>query len=373
MNPKTLIITLEYPPQAGGIASYVYNYVKHANPESVVVYAPPLPRAEELDKESPWKVYRRRPYWFLVWPHWLRLFFQIWGIIRREKITRMDIHQALPVGYVGYLMKKLVKIPYTIFLHGTDVTLATRDSLKLKNFKKVCEEAERIVVNSEFLKKKLLERVEAIAPVVVVYPCPADNFLSVVSPEKIAKMKEHLALQGKKIIVTVARMVEGKGYPHAIRMLPEILKEVPNVVWLMIGLGPKQQEIFDAVHKHYLQNVVRFLGQISFAELPVYYQASDVFALLTHPDDGAEEGWGTVFLEAAASGLPVVAGRSGGVEEAVKDGVTGFVVDVHQDKAVIKAISDLLKNPERSRQMGEAGKKRVREQFTWNNQLAKLG
>lgn len=367
-----LIITLEYPPQAGGIASYVYNYAKHATPESVVVYAPPLPHADELDKASPWKVYRRRPYWFLVWPHWLRLFFQVFRIIRREKITRLDIHQALPGGYVGYLIKKFKKIPYTIFLHGTDLALATRGSLKLKNFKKVCANAERVVVNSEFLKKKLLEHVEITAPITVVYPCPADTFSSPVTPEKIAKIKEQLALQGKKIILTVARMVEGKGYPHAIRMLPEILKEVPNVVWLMIGLGPKQQEIFDAVHKHYLQNVVRFLGQISFADLPTYYQASDVFVLLTHPDEGMEEGWGTVFLEAGASGLPVVAGRSGGVEEAVENGVTGVVVDVHQDKAVIKAIVDLLKNPEWARQMGEAGKKRVAEEFTWDNQLSKL-
>lgn len=373
MNQKTLIITLEYPPQAGGIASYVYNYAKHADPKSVVVYAPPLPHAGLLDQESSWPVYRRRPYWLLVWPHWIRLFFQVFRIVRREKITRLDIHQVLPVGYVGYLIKKIKKIPYTIFLHGTDLTLATRGTFKLRNFKKVCAHAELVVTNSEFLKKKLLERVEITPPITVVYPCPADNFLTTVNPEKIAEIKEKLALQGKKIIVTVARMVEGKGYPHAIRMLPEILKEVPNVVWLMIGLGPKQQEIFDVVQKHYLQNVVRFLGQISFADLPAYYQASDVFVLLTHPDEGAEEGWGTVFLEAAASGLPVVAGRSGGVEEAVENGVTGVMVDVHQDKAVVKAIVDLLKNPEWARQMGDRGKKRVAEEFTWDKQLAKLG
>lgn len=373
MNQRTLIVTLEYPPQAGGIASYVYNYAGHAAPESVIVYAPAGTHAGEFDAGLPWKVCRRRPYWPLIWPHWIRMFFQVWSIIRREKITRLDIHQVLPGGYVGYLIKKIKRIPYAIFLHGTDVSFAVRGSLKLKNFKKVCAAAERIVVNSEFLKEKLLERVELAAPITVVYPCPAADFFNVVSPEKIAEIKEKLALQGKKIILTVARMVEGKGFPHAIRILPEILKEIPNLTWLMIGLGPKQQEIFDAVHKRYLQNVVRFLGQISFADLPAYYQASDAFVLLTHPDEGVEEGWGTVFLEAAASGLPVVAGRSGGVEEAVEDGVTGIVVDVHQDKAVVKAIVDLLKDPERARRMGEAGHQRAVEKFTWGKQLAKLG
>lgn len=372
MNQKILIITLEYPPQAGGIASYVYNYAKHVPPESVVVYAPSLPQADAFDAGVPWRTYRRSPYWLFVWPHWLRLFFQVWNIIRREKITQLHIHQALPGGYVGYLIKKIKKIPYTIFLHGTDVALATRQSFKRAQFKRICASAERLVVNSEFLKKKLLERVEISTPISVVYPCAADNFLLKADPEKITKIKEKLALEGKKIIITVARMVEGKGYPHVIRMLPEILKQVPNVVWLMIGLGPKQQEIFAAAQKHYLQNVVRFLGQISFAELPTYYQAADIFVLLTHPDEGLEEGWGTVFLEAAASGLPAVAGRSGGVEEAVEDGVTGVVVEVHQDKAVVKAIVDLLKNPEWARQMGEAGKKRVSEEFTWDKQLKKL-
>lgn len=373
MNKKTLIITLEYPPQAGGIASYAYNYAAHSTPGSVVVYAPVLPHADVVDKNAPWTVYRRRPYWFLVWPHWLRLFFQVWSIVGREKITHLDIHQVLPVGYVGYILKKIKKIPYTIFLHGTDISMATRGSFKRKNFQKICAAAERVVVNSEFLKKKLLERAEVTTPITVVYPCPADNFLLSVTPDKIKKIKQQLALEGKKIIISVARMVEGKGYPHVIRLLPEVLKEVPNLVWLIVGLGPKQQEIFNAVQKHYLQNVVRFLGQISFEELPAYYQASDAFVLLTHPDEGAEEGWGTVFIEAAAGGLPVVAGRSGGVEEAVQEGVTGLVVDVHQDKAVVKAIVDVLKDPEYARKLGQAGLARVKQEFTWEKQLAKLG
>jgi phosphatidylinositol alpha-1,6-mannosyltransferase len=104
----------------------------------------------------------------------------------------------------------------------------------------------------------------------------------------------------------------------------------------------------------------------------LYYQLANVFVLLTHPDESAEEGWGTVFLEAAASGLPVVAGRAGGVEEAVEHLVNGLVVDVYQVPSVVASIVELLKNPDYAGKMGSAGKARVKAEFVWSKQLAKI-
>ena len=95
--------------------------------------------------------------------------------------------------------------------------------------------------------------------------------------------------------------------------------------------------------------------------------------LLTHPDESsAEEAWGTAFVEAAASGLPVVAGRAGGVEEAVQNMATGLVVDVYQDQSIISAVTELLRNPDYSKQMGQAGRERVIREFNWPEQLKKL-
>ena len=122
----------------------------------------------------------------------------------------------------------------------------------------------------------------------------------------------------------MARLVEGKGYPHLIRLLPEILNKIPNIVWLVIGDGPKKKAIMDLVQKYSLQNIVRYLGEVPYQNLPLYYQSADLFVLLTHKDEQSEEGWGTVFLEAGASGLPVVAGRVGGVEEVVANLQTGL-------------------------------------------------
>ncbi len=370
---KKLIITLEYPPQIGGISTYVYNLVSHLPANETVVYAPKHKDQNAFDIKNPWKTYRLNPYWGFVWPKWLRLFFQITTLVNQEKIEMLYVNHVLPVGYVAYLVKKFKKIPFTLFLHGTDIAVAVANKSKRKKFIMLCREAKTVVVNSDFLKNKLLEIVEKLEDVRVVYPCPSDLYFDTpVDDLEIVALKSRLALSGKRVILTVARMVEGKGFPHMVRMLPEILKKFPNLVWLVIGDGPKNREVFEMVRKNSLQNVVRFLGKVDPQELQKYYHLADLFVLLTHKDENREEGWGTVFLEAAACGLPVVAGRVGGVEEAVLDGQTGVVVEVYQDQSVIPAIIGVLSDQEFSKQLGKAGKERVSEYFRWSNEVLKL-
>ncbi len=369
---KILIITLEYPPQTGGIASYVVNFAGHVLPDDVVVYAPRATGSQPIDDSHLWKVYRRRPYFWLWWPRWLRMVWQIGWIVSREHISQIQVHQVLPGGYVAWIVKKLWGIPYLVWLHGTDVGLATKHGGKRWLFKKVVEQAERIIVNSQFLRDKVKSSVELTTPITVVYPSPADYFFKATPPESLDKLRAKLALNGKKVIITVARLAEGKGYPHLIRLLPALLEKFPNLVWLIIGDGPKKTEIITQIAKNSLQNVVRFLGALPPEELPSYYQLADVFVLLTHSDEQAEESFGTVFLEAAAAGLPVVAGRAGGVEEAVEHQATGLVVDIHQPPIVIGAITELLNNQTYAKQLGAAGRKRVLDKFTWEKQLKKL-
>lgn len=369
---KTLIVTLEYPPQVGGIASYAYNLAAHLNPAETVVYAPIRPGAAEFDAKTPWKTYRLHPYWTLVWPHWWRLLRQLRRIVKAEKIEQIYLHHALPVGQAAYWLKKWLGVPFTVFLHGTDVEVGTRGKMKAKKFARVCREAQKVVVNSEFLKAKLLSKVENLSDVRVVYPCPGDAFFGPYDEGAIAKLRAQLALEGKKVILTVARMTDGKGYPHLVRILPQVLKKVPNLSWLIIGDGPKKEMIAEMIRKNDLQNVVRLLGNISYEQLPEYYRLADAFVLLTHKDDAAEEGWGTVFGEAAAAGLPVIAGRAGGVEEVVENLVTGILVDVYQDASVAAAITDLLRETEFARRMGEAGRERAAREFKWPAQIAKI-
>lgn len=368
---KTLIVTLEYPPQIGGIASYVYNFAKHYSLGEVMVYAPVTPGDAEFDVKNPWKTIRRRPFWGLR-PRWFKLLLQLRKIIKQEQIIELYVHHVLPVGYVARLLKKNLGTPYTIFLHGTDLEMATKTRGKTKKFAKICLAANKVVVNSEFLKNKLLTKVEGLQNIVVLYPCPGDQFLQPVNTEELEILRSKLALNGKKVLLTVARMAEGKGFPHLIRLLPQILQKVPNLVWLVIGDGPKRSMLVDMVQKNNLHNVTRFLGTVPYEDLSKYYKLADLFVLLTHKDESSEEGWGTVFLEAAASGLPVVAGRVGGVEEVVDNLRTGLLVDVYQDQSVVSGVADLLREEKYAQELGAAGHERVLNEFSWEKQIKKL-
>ncbi len=368
---KTLIISLEYPPTIGGIASYVHSMSAHLSPAEIVVYAPRVAGDKEFDKQFPWPVYRRRPYW-LIWPRWLRLLFQVWRIITKESVKLIHIHHVLPVGYVGYVIKKIFRIPYVLFLHGSDLALISVHQRKLKKCALICRAASQIIVNSQFLQNKLIGLIDNIPAVTVLNPCPADIFFQPIDDKRLNHLRSQFALDGKKVIITVARFVDGKGYPHLARILPLVAREIPNIAWLIIGDGPKRPAVLKQIQSSNLQNIVRFFGVIPFMELPLYYHLAQVFVALTHADEGKEEGWGTVFLEAAASGLPVVAGRVGGVEEAVENLKTGIIVDIHQEKAVVSSIVELLKNPDYARAMGQAGRDRALREFTWEKQIKKL-
>lgn len=364
---KTLIVTLEYPPQIGGIANYVYNYAL-LHPD-VTIIAPRAKGDKEFDALHPWKVIRTSPFTPFIWPHWLGLFLTVRSVVKREGITDVMVHHVLPVGYIVYFLRKFVS--YTLFLHGTDIALATKQKRKVQWFQKICNNAKKIIVNSNFLERRVREYVET-TPVAVVHPCPSAQFFQPAVPEELESLRAHLALSGKKVLITVGRMVDGKGFPHCVSILPKLLQKIPNIVWLMVGNGPKRNDIIALVQKYNLQNAVRFLGEIAPADLPSLYQVADAFVLLTHPDDGVEEGFGTVLLEAAASGLPAVAGRSGGVEEAVVDGEGGHVVDTYQEEQVIAAITHVIMNTDEAKAMGVKARARVHNEFTWDKQFTKL-
>ena len=368
---KTLIISLEFPPAVGGIATYVSEYAAHI-PGQVVVYAPKMGKLPaEYDKKFSFIVKRHNPYWIL-WPRWLKLLMQVRRLVRQEQITNIHI---FPVGYVAWLIKKVSGVRYTIFFHGTDLTFATRNKFKRALARLLCKDARQIVVNSDFLRHKLSVHLEGFEnKTIVVHPCPADIFLEPLDQAHLSTRRSQLSLPGKKVIITVARLVDGKGYPHLLRLMPSILNGIPNAVWLIIGEGPKQKELVAVIQKNSLQNVVRFLGSVPLEELPYYYSLANVFVLLTHPDqfESQEESFGLSFLEAGACAIPVVAGESGGVQEAVKDKETGLIVNVNQPNQVLDAIIQLLQNPDYAKELGAAAKARVIREFRWDKQLTQL-
>jgi phosphatidylinositol alpha-1,6-mannosyltransferase len=370
---KILIITLEYPPQIGGIASYVANFVEHYTKYDVVVYAPKVSAGEELyDMAHGWKVYRQKQYFKFFWPRWVKMIFKTYQIIKREQITELHIHHVLPVGYIGWIFKKFLKIPYTIFFHGSDIISAEQPS-KLRQLRTVVEFADGIVVNSQYLQQAVQALVPKTRTPFVLHPCPSDTFIeNPPARDEVGELRQRLALSSKKVILSVGRLVEGKGHRHFLEILPRLLASVPNLTWVIIGAGPVQESLFNRARELHVESAVRFIGSVPSERLRLFYSLADIFVMLTHPTKQSKEGWGVVFLEAAAANLPVVAGRGGGVEEAVIDQKTGIIVDVNNPREVLKTILDLLARPEYAQELGRAGRERVLQEFTWAKQLQQL-
>ncbi|MDP2693015.1 MAG: glycosyltransferase family 4 protein [bacterium] len=378
---KTLIISLEFPPYVGGVATYVHDLADALDPERTVVLAdlgenkgPTREKREVWDKEKKYKIVRKRLLFpKFIWPRWTRLIWHVWRIVRKEKIEVIFVQHVLPVGYAGIVMKKLFKIPFLLFSHGTDLIAGTATVWKRVMVTKVSNHADQIIFNSYSLQSRYLRVLPQFEnKSFVLYPCPEPKFLEPPSRASIDNLRKQYALEGKQTLLSVSRLDEGKGFLHMIRYMSKILEQVPNLVWFIIGGGIKSDEIVKSIRKHNLQNIVRFVGEIPHEALHPYYYTADIFVLLTHPDEGREEGLGLVFLEASAAGLPIIAGRSGGVPEAVLDGRTGLIVEATNEKQVVDATLKLLREKAYGKQLGKAAKERMIDDFQWHNQIKLL-
>lgn len=372
---KTLIITLEFPPEIGGIATYVHDFANTLDPAQTIVLAQKMKGAKEWDEGQEYTIVRRGLLFpIFMWPRWILLLWHTWRIAKKEKVEMIFVQHVLPVGYVALFAKKFFKIPFLLFSHGTDLVVGTKSDWKKARVAQVAAGSEQIVFNSESLKQRFLRILPQFEDKsLVMYPCPNPDFLKKPDDTLLEELRNTYALQGKQVMLTVSRFVDGKGFPHLLRILPEVLKKFPHLVWILIGDGPKSDYIMKEVQTHNLQNIVRYVGEVPHAELKKFYYLADIFVLLTHPDEGREEGLGLVFLEAAAAGLAVVAGKSGGVEEAVLHGRTGVVTDIYAgDPAVIEAITETLENTEFKEMLEKNAQERIQQEFVWEKQVRLL-
>jgi phosphatidylinositol alpha-1,6-mannosyltransferase len=368
---------MEFPPQIGGIATYVHDMAKALDPDQTLVLAPPMQGSKDWDEVQPYRIIRHSfLYGGFMWPKWLKLLHVVKKIVRAEGIELIMVHHILPVGTVAMMMLKSFGVPYIIFSHGTDMVMASSVPRKKKLALKIGYNSAQVIANSKNLKMRLLEKFPDLkSKTSVLYPCPDVDFMRAPPVEEVEQLRHMYALEGKKVILTISRFIDGKGFPHLLRAMPEILQKVPNLVWMIIGEGEKQKqdEILREIQSKNLQNIVRFVGSVPHTEVKKFYYLADLFVLLTHPDKGLEEGLGLVFLEASATGRAVVAGRSGGVEEAVVNGQTGIVVDVLKEpESIVEAIVGLIQDTEKAKLLGINGQERIARDFNWSKQLEHL-
>jgi phosphatidylinositol alpha-1,6-mannosyltransferase len=168
------------------------------------------------------------------------------------------------------------------------------------------------------------------------------------------------------VVLSVARLVTRKGLDTALRALPAVLRQWPSLTYVILGDGPDYGRLAKLAGELGVTPHVRFIARAT-RPLPDYYNACDLFVMPAREEAGDIEGFGLVFLEAGACGKAVIGARAGGVTDAIFDGVTGVLVPPDDPEALVRAMSELLRNPERSAAFGRAARERILRECTWDH------
>ena len=222
---------------------------------------------------------------------------------------------------------------------------------------------DRYVCNSNFTHQRLQSFLDREVNAFIAYPGVDEKFFEKPG-RKDCKIK--FGVLGKRVLYTVGRLDERKGHDLVIRALPSIIRQVPNVIYLIGGEGPHLSKLKQLVRELDLQDYVRFCGFIEPEDILAFHHAGDVFVMPNRIlPDGDTEGFGIVFLEAGATGRPVIGGRAGGAVDAIVDGTTGLLVDPYSHEELVEKTITLLKNEELAIKLGEKARNRAWNEFRW--------
>jgi phosphatidylinositol alpha-1,6-mannosyltransferase len=369
---KRLLITLTFPPETGGMQSFAHQRCLHAGDEPVVL-APWYADSAEFDATQPFPVFRWRPLLGNVPSlkrigQWLQPLLLARQLFQQESFDAVECWQPLPLGLTAWLLKRIYRLPVMLWSHGSDLLRVQRIPGGRAVLRWTLSQADWLIANSMATRLQMERLGQDPARIRVIHPpVEHERFHPDVDPTPI---RERHAIGGAPVILTVARLVEKKGIDAVLRALPSILHAVPEVRYLIVGDGPLRLQLQALAEDLGVARHVLFLGAVEHnsPDLPRYYSACDVYVMPSRslPGCGEVESFGISYLEAGACGKPVVAGRSGGVEEAVEDGVTGLLVDPLDVNEIVNAIVKILKNGELARRLGENGRKRAAQQPDWD-------
>jgi phosphatidyl-myo-inositol dimannoside synthase len=363
---KILCITNDFGPRTGGIETFVIGLIERLPKDTVIVYTNAQDKSEEYDQR--WRedfgveVIRDKARILLPTPG---VAFCVSALVKDRGIRTAFFGAAAPLAMLTPTLRRAGVKKVVALTHGHEVWWS-----KIWPFtwamKSIARHVDHLTYLGEFTRKAISRPISDSARASMVKIAPGidtDHFAPVDSTD----LKRSLGLTEKKIIVSVGRLVHRKGQDVLIAAMPEILREIPDAHLLLIGEGPYRQYLETRVKKLQLDSHVSFIGRISYRDLPRYICLGEVFAMPARSRfAGLEvEGLGIVYLEASACGLPVLAGNSGGAPDAVREGVTGVVVDGRDAQTVAQSISELLAAPERARQMGLAGRAWIIKEWRW--------
>ncbi|MEV6811254.1 glycosyltransferase family 4 protein [Micromonospora sp. NPDC051296] len=366
---RTLLVTNDFPPRPGGIQSFVHNLAVRQPAGSVVVYASSWSGADKFDADQPFEVVRERTRVLLPTPLVAR---RAARLAKAYDCDTVWFGAAAPLGLLAAGLRRRAGVRRVVALtHGHEVGWAALPVAR-GALRRIGRGTDVVTYLGEYTRTRLARALDGLTELRRLAPgVDTDVYHPAVGGTAV---RHRLGLADRPVVVCVSRLVPRKGQDMLIRAMPLIRRRVPDVALLVVGGGPYRATLVRLARQVGVERDVVFTGSVPTAELPAHYAAGDVYAMPCRTRNrGLDvEGLGIVYLEASATGLPVVAGDSGGAPDAVREGETGYVVDGSDLLQLTDRVVTLLADRDLARQLGAAGRAWVEREWRWETQAHRL-
>lgn len=365
---KILMLTVDFIPHRDGVSTLSYHYARRlaAQGHEVHVVAPGASEDRLSDRHAPYACsrfpgYRLGRLRFLPFVAWSTL-----AVVR----MRPELVLAMNIGYGGIVClcaSLLSKHPYITMAYAFEFLKVRKSALLRAVYRKIYERSLLTVAVSRYTRQQLIE-----------FRVPADRIRVVYPGVSCARqdpptrgVRREASANSMCVLGTCGRLIRRKGHDTVLRALPAISEQHSGIEYRIAGDGPERESLECLARELGVAERVRFLGRIDANDLGDFYRSLDLFVMPSRQDSlsGHVEGFGIVYLEAAAHGVPSVGSATGGVPEAIVDGVTGCLVSQDSPSELAGKIAALLHNPDRLRAMGEAAYERACRDFQWDSQV----
>ncbi|MGW0026210.1 glycosyltransferase family 4 protein [Rhodococcus sp. NPDC003383] len=368
---RTLLVTNDFPPRPGGIQSYLQSFAAQLPAEDLVVYAPRW-RGDshtKFDARQPFEVVRHPTTLMLPTPMVAR---RATRLLTEHDCETVWFGAAAPLALLAPVLRRAGARKIVASTHGHEVGWSMLPGAR-GALRRIGDGTDTVTFVSRYTRGRFAS---AFGPNAGLEHLPSGVDTEVFRPDPAARaeLRARYGLGDRPTVLCLSRLVPRKGQDMLIRALPQIRRRIDGAVLVIVGGGPYEGRLRELVRQVGVEEHVVITGGVPAAELAAHHTIADVFAMPCRTRGAGldVEGLGIVYLEASATGVPVVAGRSGGAPETVQEGKTGRVVDGTNVAQIADTIADVLADRDRAAAMGAAGRAWVGAEWRWDTLGAKL-
>lgn len=366
-DKAALVISELFLPTKGGTAVWFDEVYRRLGGKNIHILTAEVPGSRAHDADHPNSIHRvslTRHWWLRPesLAMYAKLLWRAFAITLRQPVATLHAGRVLPEGMVALLIGRLLRKPVVIYAHGEEIT-TWNTPLKQRVLRFVYRHADTVVANSRFTRDLLLVRGVDDARIRLIYPgVDTRRFRPGL---EIGDLRRGIGAEGAKLILSVGRLTRRKGFDQVIQALTALRERGIDVHYALIGIGEDEDYLRRLAAEQGVSERVHLLGHVSPEDLPRWYNAADVFAMPNREIGGDTEGFGMVFIEAAACGTPAIAGQAGGTGSAVLDDETGLRIEGADLNQVIEALYRILGDEALARRLSRNALERVQREFAW--------